>query len=367
VPPDPALAARLRDRLVEVVGILSPSHEERALADHYQGLLERQDAWRTERIGENLVVEPAADVAGPRVLITGHLDTVPANGNTIPRVDGDRVYGLGSSDLKAGLGVMQELWETLDPAACGLVPVFVLYAREEIGYAESGLEELVVAAPRLKDAAFAICVEPTGNVVELGCLGTLHAQVTVRGQAAHSARPWLGKNAVHAALPLLQRVAERPERPVPFGPDGSILYREVMNVTSIQGGHAMNVLPHTLVMNVNFRFGPDRTPDDACAVMEELFAADAEVEITDLAPAGRVCSDNPHCQALVALSGVPARAKQAWTDVGRMSGWGLDAVSIGPGIPEQAHQQGEYATVSAMLDHHRILAAWLTQRPETAA
>jgi succinyl-diaminopimelate desuccinylase len=209
-----------------------------------------------------------------------------------------------------------------------------------------------------RDAKFAVCVEPTSNAVELGCLGTMHAELTVRGKAAHAARPWLGVNAIHAALPLLQKVTARGERrwSPPGRPD--IEYREVMSVTGMRGGKAKNVVPDECVMNLNFRFAPDRTAEGARAEVRALADGIAEVAFKDLAPAGRVASGNPWCDRLVALSGV-ARAKQAWTDVGRFTEMGLDAVSCGPGAPELAHQQAEHASIAKMVSSLHLFRAFI--------
>jgi succinyl-diaminopimelate desuccinylase len=193
-------------------------------------------------------------------------------------------------------------------------------------------------------------VEPTANYVELGCLGTLHAEVTVRGQSAHSARPWLGRNAIHRAVPLLARVANHPERRVSFAGHRGLEYREVMSVTKVEGGRARNMVPDRVMFNVNFRFGPDRSVEEAERTVLEMVGPDASVEFTDAAPSGRVPEHNPICDRLLALTGGRRRAKQAWTDVGRFSAWGIDAVSFGPGLPELAHRQDEHASVDAMVE-----------------
>ena len=353
LPTDEALTERLRRRLVDLVAVASPSWHEKQLADQLEQELSAHPALQVQRCGDNLRVQLRGVRELPRVLFCGHLDTVPAQDNPTPRVEGDRVYGLGSSDLKAGLAVLLELMTDLEPEALAVAPVFVFYAREEISYRESGLIEADEQWPDLRQVDFGICVEPTGNAVELGCLGTLHALVTVAGTSAHSARPWLGRNAVHAGVPLLQRIADLPMRSIRAPESESIEFREVLNVTEIRGGLARNVLPPALHLNLNFRFGPDRTGEQACQFIRELVGDDGTVEFPDVSPSGRVCLENPFCRALIEQCQGEIRAKQAWTDVGRLTEWGIDSVSWGPGHPEKAHQQDEYASVSNMVEYAR--------------
>ncbi len=362
-----AIGEELATRLLALATIRSVSRQERELCDWLEARLRQAPGCELLRVGENLVVTLPALRGKPLLVLCGHLDTVPESQNLPPRRDGDSIHGLGTSDLKSGLAVLWLVLDELsallarDPAAAAALPydpAFVFYAREEIAFAESGLLEIERAWPTLRTARFAICVEPTANAVELGCLGTLHAEITVRGQAAHAARPWLGKNAIHAALPLLARIAARPERrwSPPGRPD--VEYREVMSVTGISGGKARNVIPDTCNFNLNFRFAPDRTADDARAEVVALAADSGDVIFKDLAPAGRVATGNPLCDRLVELAGL-ARAKQAWTDVGRFTAWGIDAVSCGPGFPELAHQQAECASVEKMVDSHRLFCTLL--------
>ena len=363
-----AQAEALAARLLELAAIRSVSRDEKALADHLEPRLRALPGVQVRRIADNLVATlpalSATSVGKPRVLLCGHLDTVPENQNLPPRREGDLIHGLGTSDLKAGLVVLLAVFEELarllaaDPGAAARVPfdpALVFYSKEEIAFALSGLNDLEAALPELKQAAFAICVEPTSNAVELGCLGTLHAEVTVRGKAAHAARPWLGENAIHAALPLLARISMRPERrwSPPGRPD--VEYREVMSVTGVNGGKARNVIPDHCTFNINFRFAPDRSPDEARQIVIDLVAGFRNVEVVfkDLAPAGRIPAKNALCDRLVALAG-QVRAKQAWTDVGRFTAWNVDAVSFGPGFPELAHQQAEHASIAKMVESRRI-------------
>jgi succinyl-diaminopimelate desuccinylase len=355
-------AEDLAARLLELAAVRSVSREEKALCDLLEGRLRAVAGVEVARTGENLIATLPALAGRPRLILCGHLDTVPVNQNFPPKRAGDRIEGLGTTDLKSGLAVLLRLIDELAGAIAARAlervdcdPAFVFYAREEVAFTESGLNEVERAWPKLREAAFAVCVEPTANGVELGCNGTMHAELAVLGKAAHAARPWLGSNAIHAALPLLARVASRPERA--WSPPGrpEIRYREVMSVTGIQGGKARNVVPDRCSFNINFRYAPDRTPDGARAEIRSLFqdaieGGKAELTFKDVAPAGRVPAGNRWCDRLVALAKNEVRAKQAWTDVGRFSEWKIDAVSCGPGFPEVAHQQEEWASVQKMVE-----------------
>lgn len=353
-----SLEQRLVRRLRELIAIPSPSHQERQLADHLERQLRACPRFALQRIGDNLVVHAGDRGRRPCVLFCGHLDTVPAQDNLEPREEGDRIYGLGASDLKAGIAVLLELLADLDPAQLLLDPVFVFYTCEEVGYQESGLIEVERALPWIREADLAICVEPTHNAVELGCMGTLHAEVASRGVAAHSARPWLGQNALYPLLPLLQRVAALPVREVRIG---DLLFRESLSPTWIHGGLARNVIPDRVTVNLNFRFAPDRSSEAAVAHVESLVGDAGAVAIVDLAPSGAVPRDNAWCDRLAKLAGT-TRAKQAWTDVGRFTEWGVDAISFGPGLPEKAHQRDEYASLSAMCKNLELLEQFLAPR-----
>jgi len=351
--PPAAAAEDLATRLLELVAIKSVSREEQSLCSFVETRLRAAPGVEVVRVGDNLIATLPALAGRPRVVLCGHLDTVPENGNLPPRREGDRILGLGATDLKSGLAV---IWRLLDELS-GLVargpsreldaidcdPAFVFYAREEIAFRESGLIEVELAWPELRSAQFAVCVEPTSNAVELGCNGS---------------------NAIHSALPLLAQVAARGERC--WSPPGrtDCVYREVMSVTGIAGGKARNVIPDRCTFNLNFRFAPDRGSDAARAEVSALFekavqAGVAELVFKDVGPAGRVPHGNRWCDRLVARAGGKVRAKQAWTDVGRFSEWNVDAVSCGPGIPEVAHQKEEWASVAMMVESLAMFRAFV--------
>lgn len=342
------LAARLAELTLALCRTASPTGAERALCDelerwgHSRGLPQ-------QRVGNSLLIEGAKPL-----LLAGHLDTVPAYpGEGESRREGERVYGKGASDMKGGLAVILALLEDLPQAQR---PFVVLYDREEGPYAENGLEHLF-AAGLLPRATIAVCLEPTDNRLQLGCVGSLHATVRFRGQAAHSARPWEGSNAVHAAGALLTSLASAQPRAVEV--DG-LTYHEVTHVTRAAGGWARNVIPDLFELNLNHRFAPGVSLDQAVADVREIVGSTAEVEFSDLSPSGPTCAANPELQRLRA-QGLAVEAKQAWTDVARFGVHGIDAINFGPGQPAQAHQRDEWCDVPALARAYLVLHAWLAR------
>ncbi len=355
--PASPLAQRLAQRALELVRIPSAIGEEQALADHVEAWARaRFPAPQVLRVGHSLALGPRDD-ARPAVALVGHLDTVPPNpaGNP-PRLEGERLYGLGSSDMKGALAVMMALADDLPLDTLPVALRLVFYEREEGPFLDSGLGPLVAAAPELRRLAFAVAMEPTDLAVQVGCVGSIHATVAFTGQSAHSARPWQGDNAIHAAAGVLHDLAARGRRDVTQ--DG-FTFAEVMSATTAKGGHGRNVVPDRFELNVNVRFAPGKSVEDAMGELRHLVAGRAEVTLVDGAPSGRVCAHNPHFLRLVTGTGRPAQAKQAWTDVARFSEWGVDAVNYGPGETAQAHQRDESAPVEPLAEAYRVLAGWL--------
>lgn len=353
---------------LELLGIESVIKNEHALADFCEAWLRTRKVYGLVRAGENLAAQPREFREGvPRVLLLGHLDTVPKSDENTPRLDGDKIYGLGSSDMKCADAVIMRICERAVREAPRYDLAAVLYAREEGPYQESGMPEILSAAPGcFSEIDLAIAMEPTDNRFELGCLGTMHARVRFRGQRAHSARPWHGENAIHMAGPLLVALAKLEPRDCEFH---GLRFREVCSATMLEYEGARNVVPGACTVNVNFRFAPDRSSDDAVAwvqdfvrdaVGDEIFRDKVEVEIVDLCPSGRVCGDN---ELLADLRRVVPEAetvaKQAWTDVGRLSNLGVDAINFGPGHTAQAHQVGEFANRDLLAESEAILMRWL--------
>jgi succinyl-diaminopimelate desuccinylase len=351
------LATRLAQATLALCRIKSPIGQEQELADHVERWARAHFPTREVfRLGHSLVVGSLED-ARPTVALVGHLDTVPAHPNDRePRLEGERVFGLGASDMKGGLAVMMALAEDLPRAQLPVNLVLVLYEREEGPYLESGLGPLFEARPELQRVKFGLAMEPTDGVVQVGCVGSLHVTLRFQGRSAHSARPWQGDNAIHKAGPLLAELLGRPRREVMHG---GFPFYEVMSITKASGGRARNVVPELLELNLNYRFAPGKTLERAQEDVRELVGDRAEVEFTDLAPSGRVCADNVLFQKLLALTGLPAESKQAWTDVARFSEFGVDAVNFGPGETAQAHQANESAPIPALARAYEKLGHFL--------
>lgn len=353
-PSTETLAAQLAQATLELVRIDSPIGHEKALADFVE-------TWARKYFPENEVFRHShsfvlgnLDDARPTVALIGHLDTVPAHpvGN-VPRIEHDRVFGLGSSDMKGGLAVMMALVEQLPRASLPKNLVLVLYEREEGPYLESGLGPLLEKVPGLKKVALGVALEPTDNVVQLGCVGSLHATVSFSGKSAHSARPWQGDNAIHRAGPFLAELLALPRREVTV--QGHSFF-EVASVTRAQGGRARNVVPDAFELNLNYRFAPGKSLEQAQEDIRQLVAGRARVDFTDLSPSGRVCADNALLKAWLSATGLPTSSKQAWTDVARFSQENIDAVNFGPGDTARAHQADESASIPALAHAFEALA-----------
>lgn len=356
MPPSPDADALARATLA-LCAIPSPTGDESAVADHVEAWA--RGVWAPAervRVGHSFVLGRRDDPR-PSVALVGHLDTVPAHPATgAPRRSGDRLVGTGTSDMKGGVAVMMALAESLPRAGLPVNLLLVLYEREEGPYAESGLGPIFASVPELGRASFAVALEPTDGEVQVGCVGSLHATLRFRGRAAHAARPWQGVNAIHLAAPLLgDLLALRPREVERAG----FVFHEVISATLAHGGRVRNVVPDLFELNVNVRFAPGRTAEDAEADLRALVAGRAELEVTDRSPSAPVCAGNPFFQRLVRASGRPATAKQAWTDVARLAVHGVEAVNFGPGETAQAHQAVESASVAALGEAYRALAAFL--------
>ncbi len=354
----PADTEALARATLALCAISSPTGAEAALADSVEGWAERLWAPAERvRVGHSFVLGRRHD-ARPTVALVGHLDTVPAHPDTgAPRREGDRLFGTGASDMKGGLAVMMALAESLPREQLPVNLLLVLYEREEGPFSESGLGPLFERVPELAQARFAVALEPTDGEVQVGCVGSLHATLRFRGKAAHAARPWQGTNALHLAGPLLAELLALPPRAVDC--DGFV-FREVLTATLGTGGRARNVVPDLFTMNLNVRFAPGRTAEQAEEEVRRLVAGRAEVEVTDRSPSAPVCAANPFFHRLVRATGRAATAKQAWTDVARLAQKGVEAVNFGPGETAQAHQAAESASVSELGAAYNALAAFLS-------
>ena len=314
------------------------------------------------RDGDALVARTALG-RSERVVVAGHLDTVPVAGNlpTELRTDASGVtelWGRGTVDMKAGVAVQLALAATLTAPTRDVTWVF--YDQEEVEADRNGLGRLVRNHPDWVSGDFAVLCEPTAGALEGGCNGTLRAEVRVPGRAAHSGRAWLGVNAIHGAAPVLARLAAYTPRAVDV--DG-LVYREGLNAVGIRGGIAGNVIPDECVVTVNYRFAPARSLDEAVAHVRDLFEG-YDVRVTDAAPGARPGLDHPAAAAFAAavtgLTGRPPAAKEGWTDVARFTELGVPAVNFGPGDPTLAHADDERCPVDQITGCFAGLRAWLT-------
>jgi succinyl-diaminopimelate desuccinylase len=353
-------AADLLGLTATLVDMPSVSHDEGAIADWVEGRL-RAVPWLTvDRVDANVVARTTLD-RGSRLVMAGHLDTVPPNGNERARLDGDVLWGLGAADMKSGCAVFLDLACTVTQPAVDVTYVF--YECEEVAQQHNGLNKLLVQRPDLLAGDAAILGEPTGGVVEAGCQGVLRLEVTLVGERAHTARPWMGRNAIHRLGPLLDRVAGFPERrPVIDGCE----FREALQAVAVTGGVAGNVVPDRVVVQLNHRFAPDRSPDEAFAGIRTLLAdtvdetAGDSIEVADQSEAAPPSLDHPLLGALVERTGQPPRAKLGWTDVAFFAAHGVPATNFGPGDPTLAHTAGERVTRDEVEAVHAALLSLLT-------
>ncbi len=366
MPPSPAnLRTRLAELCLELLRIPSVTGNEKEICDHLERWAVRQrGVGRDElvRLGNSLIVQFGGqyEETKPCVALVGHTDTVPPSGAGEPRQEGDQIIGLGASDMKGGLAVMQMLTEQLDLETLPFALVLVFYEREEGPYLENGLGPLLEQNDWLRDVDLAIAMEPTDNTLQLGCMGSIQARVTYRGRAAHSARPWQGENAIHKAGSLLAQLNNRPVREVDVE---GLIFREAITCTAAHGGRARNVVPDRFELNLNYRFAPSGGIDTAVqAAKAELhrIVGDAEVEILDIAPPGPVPVDNPILEHMMSHASLTVQPKQAWTDVARLAAFGIDAVNFGPGATAQAHQTGEWISLDAMVHAYDVLTRTLS-------
>jgi len=346
-------AASLTAALVDVESV---SGNEARLADLVERALGELPL-ALERDG-NVVLARTDRGRARRVVLAGHLDTVPVVGNVPSRLVDGVLHGCGTTDMKSGVAVMLRVaylvgTGALDP---GVDLTWVLYDCEEVEAARNGLGRLARTRPDVLAGDLAVLLEPTDGVVEGGCQGTLRVAVRTSGVRAHSARSWLGTNAIHAAAPVLGRLAAYEARVVQV--DG-LTYREGLNAVRIEGGVAGNVIPDECVVTVNYRFAPDRSPADALAHVRDVFH-DAEVELTDSAPGARPGLDSAVAAEFVAAVGGTPRAKLGWTDVARFGGLGIPALNFGPGDPNLAHKPEEHVPVQQVLDAETALVRFLS-------
>ncbi len=336
-----------------LIDVASESHDEAHIADLVERALTGLAHLKVDRHGNTLVAR--TDLGrSERVLIGGHLDTVPSAGNLPHHFEGELLFGLGSCDMKGGVAVALSLaYELSEPTRD---VTYVFYEGEEVASQFNGLQHLADHQPELLTADLAILMEPSNSGIEAGCQGTLRAEITIAGTRAHSARSWMGVNAVHGAVDVLQRLADYvPECPTVDG----LEYREGLNAVGIAGGIAGNVIPDSCMVTVNYRFAPSKTVDEAIAHVRQVFDG-YEVIVVDVAPGARPGLDRPAAADFVTAVGAEPQPKFGWTDVARFSALGTPALNFGPGNPVLAHASNEHVEVAQIRSCRELLHRWLT-------
>jgi succinyl-diaminopimelate desuccinylase len=354
-------ADTLLSRTAALIDVASVSRNEGRLASIVAMELAAMPGLDVVQIGDNVIARTIG-LGSRRILLAGHLDTVPAAGNERAERDGEVLRGVGAADMKGGLAVLLALARSAPGR--DLDTTYVFYAREEIARTESGLLEIEREDPALLSCDTAIILEPTAAVVEAGCQGSLRIEITLRGVRAHSARPWTGDNAIHRASPLIDRIVHVAEhRPVIDGCE----YRESLQVVGISGGGIGNVVPDEVKLLINYRFAPDKTSSEAATQIEQRLgdlldpSKGDRFEVLDAAPSAPPRLNDAVLRALVAGSGGQPRAKLGWTDVAFFTERSVPAANFGPGDPLLAHRSDEFVTGGELARAFQVLDSLLAQ------
>ncbi|MDQ1745716.1 MAG: succinyl-diaminopimelate desuccinylase [Pseudonocardiales bacterium] len=342
----------------DLVDIESVSGDEARITDAVEAAARRHDRLAVRRLG-NVVIVRTELGRTERVVLAGHLDTVPVAGNLPSRVADGRLHGCGSSDMKSGVALQLRVLELVGTGA--LEPAvdltWLFYDCEEIEATRNGLNRVAAEHPELLAADLAILLEPTNGTVEGGCQGSMRAQLSTDGRRAHSARSWLGINAIHLAAPILQRLADYRAREVQVE---GLTYREGLNAIYVEGGVAGNVIPDRCLVTVNYRFAPDRSEAEAEAHLRSVFDG-FDLAVLDSAPGARPGLDRPLAQRAVAALGGEVAGKLGWTDVSRFSALGIPALNFSPGDPNLAHRADESVELAQVERCEQLLIGFLRQ------
>ncbi|GAA1751722.1 succinyl-diaminopimelate desuccinylase [Aeromicrobium alkaliterrae] len=347
------LTADVVDLTAALVDLPSESLHEQQIADDVEAALRALPHLSVVRDGHSIVARTDLGHAD-RVVIAGHLDTVPVNGNLPSRLDGDVLHGLGTCDMKGGVAVALKLAASVPEPTRDVTYVF--YEAEEIAAVHNGLGRLAREHPEWLAGDFAILMEPSRAGVEAGCQGTMRVDISTRGERAHTARAWMGSNAIHALSPVLATLDAYVSREVEI--DG-LTYREGLNAVAISGGVSGNVVPDAATLTVNFRFAPDRSEEQALAFLHETFAG-FDLVVTDSAPGAMPGLSRPAAAAFVEAVGAEVGPKFGWTDVAKFTLLGVPAVNYGPGDPIFAHKADEQVPVADLRSVEDRLRTWLT-------
>jgi succinyl-diaminopimelate desuccinylase len=342
--------------LLWLSGIASPTGHEGPICDAIMAFLGCDGPvdfeWR--RTGNSLLVVLNPHAGGPRVALAGHTDVVPTEHDAPARIEGDRLYGPGASDMKSGLAIMLGLVKSR--ARIGFPLTLIFYAGEEGPYAENELGRVFEEHPELRSLDFALALEPTDNQLQLGCGGSIQAKVQFKGRSAHSSRPWQGENALYKLGPLLERL--KALEPISQTVDG-LTWMTSINATLVQGGRAPNVIPDEVSINLNARYAPGETAEQVKARLRELVGQEASIELVDVSPPAAPFRQHPFIQLLERSGVEKVEPKFAWTDVARFAEAGVPAANFGPGVLSQAHQRNEWASIAALERGDVILRHWL--------
>jgi succinyl-diaminopimelate desuccinylase len=360
--PDAGTARRLAERTLALVDVPSVSREEARLAELVVGSIPRGTFEERHADGEGFYYSTQRRPGSAQVLLVGHLDTIPAQDNLPGRIEDGWVVGLGATDMKGGLAVMLELarWIDDDRPDLELDVGLLFFTREELPVAESPLPGVFAACPDLREADLAVVLEPTDNTIQAGCLGNLNATLVFRGVSAHSARPWLGVNAIGVAVDGLHPLTRIP--PLRIDVQG-LTFVEVLTVTRIEGGIADNVVPDAVTARLNYRFAPSRTLDEAVMRLHDLVGDGGELEVTSSSPPGRVSADSLLVQRLRDTGSFDLEPKQAWTPVAQFTEEGIDAVNLGPGATEYAHKRDERVSILELARTYEALQRFVARTP----
>ncbi|MCW3039027.1 MAG: succinyl-diaminopimelate desuccinylase [Solirubrobacterales bacterium] len=358
---DADLGERLAVRTLELVDIPSESRTEDVLAAHALRVLQAGGVPARDAQDTCVLTDPLGAPDGPLILLGGHFDTVPAQGNIPGSRDAEHVHGLGAADMLGAVAVAMECALALaaDPAGATARLGLCLFGREELAVAESALTPLLEREPGMRDADLVLMMEPTDNTIHAGCLGNINATWSFHGRSGHSARPWQADNAIDRAARGIVRLTGQ-TAPAEHVFDG-LTFTEVTSVTQISGGIAQNVIPDRVDAHVNHRYAPGTSAADAEAHVRVLCGGEGEsLEITSNAPSGAVCASDPLVRRLIACGELPVAPKQAWTPVAEFTAMGMSAINFGPGAPKHAHQRDERIRVAALVRCARILDAFLS-------
>jgi len=332
-----AVLEQLVEKLEWFVDQPSVTREEKALADSLEQRLS-PSGLELHRWRDGIVALPRTS---PKLLLAGHLDTVPPSPRQTRKRENGRIYGCGTSDMKAGLAVMLEILESHPEAPVG----YLFYDREEGPIVENGLRPLLESIPALPRVP-TIVLEPTSGEIQVGCVGSFHLGVTFTGKRAHAARPWQGENALYLAAPLLQYLSQREAQEIVVHGQ---TFRQVITPTILQTHALSNAVPGEVTLNLNGRFAPGQDPEVLINEVRRQAGEKVVVELKDMAPAGQVCHQDPGLAPWILARGLTVAPKQAWTDVAQLTALGFPAVNFGPGDPAQAHQPDEWCPEEGLL------------------